>query len=135
MREKAANLFGGTAKVDEWEIAVMHRAHHAPQGSCARSTWFRADPTAVERSLDVFRLGVLPKVEELRGFCSAVLMIDRETGMAVSTVAFDNRSDIEASRDSAQAIRAGAVKEIGAEVLDVREHELILAHLHVPEMA
>lgn len=135
MREKAANLIGGTAEVQEWEIAVMHRAHHAPAGSCVRSTWLRSDPAGVERALDVFRLGVLPRVEELQGFCSAILMINRESGLAVSSVAFDDQSAIEASRDAAQAIRAGAVKEIGAEVLDVREHELILAHLHVPEMA
>lgn len=135
MREKAANLMGGTADVQEWEIAVMHRAHHAPAGSCVRSTWLKADPAGVERSLDVFRLAVLPRVEELQGFCSASLLINRESGLAVSSIAFDSRRDIEASRDAAQAIRAGAVKEIGAEVLDVREHDLIFAHLHVPELA
>ena len=135
MREKAANLMGGTATVQEWEIAVMHRAHHAPAGTCVRSTGLRSDPAGVERALDVFRLGVLPRVEELQGFCSASLLINRESGLTVSSVAFDDLAAIEASRDAAQAIRAGAVNEIGAEVLDVREHELILAHLHVPEMA
>lgn len=135
MREKAANLIDGTAEVQEWEIAVMHRAHPAPAGSYVRSTWLRSDPAGVDRALDVFRMGVLPRVEELPGFCSAVLMIDRDSGLAVSSVAFDDLAAIEASRDAAQAIRGGAVKEIGAEVLDVHEHELILAHLHVPEMA
>jgi len=135
MREKAASLFGGTAEVDEWEIAVMHRAHHAPQGSCARSTWLRADPAGIDRSLDVFRMGVLPKLEELPGFCSAILMLNRETGMAVSTVAYDDRASIEATRDAAVAIRASAVQEMGAEVLAIREHDLVLAHLHIPEMA
>lgn len=135
MREKAANLFGGAAEVQEWEIALVHRAHHAPAGTWVRSTWLRSDPAGVERALDVFKLGVLPRVEQVPGFCSASLMIDRESGLAVSSVAFDDRAAVEASRDAAQAIRAEAVKEIGAEILDVREHELILAHLHVPEMA
>lgn len=134
MREKAAALLDGPAEVQEWEIAVMHRAHHAPAGSCTRSTWLRLpDLAGIDRALDVFKLVVLPKVEELQGFCSAVLMINRDTGMAVSSVAFDSRSAIEASRDAAQAIRAGASQQIGSEVLDVREHELVLAHLHVPE--
>ena len=135
MREKAANLIGGTAEVQEWEIAVMHRAHHAPAGSWVRSTWLKTDPANVERSIDVFKLAVLPRVEALEGFCSASLMLDREGGLAVGSVAFDSRGAIVASRDAAQAIRAGAAREIGAEVLDVREHELVLAHLHVPEMA
>src|SRR5690606_15262911 len=114
MRDKAANLIDGTAEVKEWEIEVMDRAHHDPAGSYVRSTWLRSDPAGVDRALDVFRMGVLPRVEELQGFCSAILMVDRESGLAVSSVAFDDLAAIEASRDAAQAIRGGAVKEIGA---------------------
>ena len=117
-------------------------AGRASASNCGSSTASNAaSSSSTKRAIEnlglsnVFRMGVLPRVDELQGFCSAILMIDRESGLAVSSVAFDDLAAIEASRDAAQAIRAGAVKEIGAEVLDVREHELILAHLHVPEMA
>jgi hypothetical protein len=80
-------------------------------------------------------MGILPKIEELDGFCSASMLIDRATGMAVGTVAFDSREALEASRTAAEGIRGAASKEIGAQILDVHEYELALAHLHVPEMA
>jgi quinol monooxygenase YgiN len=135
MRDKAAELLGGSAEVAEWEVAVMHRAHHSSPGAYVRSTWLQADPSTVERALDVFRMGVLPKVEELRGFCSASLLIDRANGRAVGSVVFDDFTALEDSRQAAMAIRSGAASEMGADVLDVREHELVLAHLHIPEMA
>lgn len=135
IREKAAELLQGSAEVQEWEIAVMHRDHHASAGSCTRSTWFRVPSGRMEQALDVYRLGVVPKLDELGGFCSALLMVDRDSGLCVSTVTFDDRAALDASRDAGQRIRSSAIAEIGAEVLDIREHEVVLAHLHVPEMA
>jgi heme-degrading monooxygenase HmoA len=133
MREKAANLLGGTAEVQEWEIAMMHRAHHAPAGSYARSTWLSLPD--VDRAYEVFKMVVLPRVESHPGFCSGLLLVDRDNGRAVSTIAFDDRASLENTRELAQAIRAEASTQSGATILDVREHELVLAHLHVPEMA
>lgn len=135
MREKAANLVGGTAEVQEWEIAVMHRDHHTAPGTCCRSTWFRSDPASLDRGIDVYKLGVVPKLEELDGFCSALLLVDRASGLCVSTVAYDNREALASTRDQVQKIRSGALGEIGAELVAVSEHDLVLAHLHVPELA
>lgn len=133
MREKASALMGGSAEVQEWEIAVMHRAHHAPAGSCTRTTWLQMPD--VDRAHDIFQLVVLPKAEELPGFCSGVLMVDRASSRAVGTITFADRASLEGSREAAQAIRTAAARESGATILDVREHELVLAHLHVPETA
>lgn len=137
MREKAANLIGGTAEVQEWEVAVMHRDHHTAPGTCCRSTWFRTstDADAIERGIDVYKLGVVPKLEVLDGFCSALLLIDRATGLGVSTVAYDDRAALANTRSQVKQIRSGALQEMGAELVDVREHDLLIAHLHVPEMA
>lgn len=135
MRERASALLGGDATVQEWEISVAHRHRPTPEGGCTRTTWLRMSPEGLDRVHDVFRFGVLPKAESMPGFCSAVLMVDRDSGLTVSTVAFEDRASVEATRDAAQEIRTTATAEIGAEILDVREHELVLAHLHVPEMA
>ncbi len=136
MRERAAAVFGtGSTEVDEWEIAVMHRDHHAREGACVRATWTRVDPAEADRAIDVWKLAVLPKAEALDGFCSTSLMVDRASGRSVATVTFDSREALVASRKQAASIRAGASKEARAQVLDVREFELALAHLHAPEMA
>ena len=93
-----------------WEVAVVHRDHAMPDGACARLTWMSGmgdEPTVPS---DVFRMAVLPRVQELDGFCSASLLISRETGRAVGTVTFERREQLEASRDAAAGIRE-AVRE------------------------
>ena len=38
MREQSADVMGGQFDVQEWEIALLHRAHQAPEGACCRVT-------------------------------------------------------------------------------------------------
>ena len=106
-----------------------------PEGACARVTWLSGTPDNTERASDVFRMAVLPRVQELDGFCSASLLINRETGRAVGTVTFERREQLEASRVGAGGIREAASGDIGANMDDVAEMEVSLAHLHLPEMA
>lgn len=135
IRDRGSEVLGGAAEVQEWEIAVMHRAHPAPEGACVRATWSRIDPERADRGIDTFRLGALPRIEELDGFCSASLLIDRVNGRGVSTVTFDSRQAMDRSREQGAAIRAAAMREAGIELIDTGEFELALAHLRVPEMA
>ncbi len=37
-------MMGGQPEVKEWEIAVLHRVHHAPEGACCRVLWSRGEP-------------------------------------------------------------------------------------------
>jgi heme-degrading monooxygenase HmoA len=74
-------------------------------------------------------------LEELDGFCSASVLVDPSSGQAVVTSLYDSRQAIEASRERAKEIRAAASGEAGAEIVDVAEFELAVAHLKVPEMA
>lgn len=136
LREAAEQAMGAqTSTVDVWEMTVMHRDHAAPDGACARVTWISGDPQVADRATDVFRMAVLPRVQELDGFCSASFMVNREAGRAVGTVTFESRAHVEASRDAAANIRTKATSELGANVDEVAELEVALAHLHVPEMA
>jgi heme-degrading monooxygenase HmoA len=134
LREHFIATFSGTNPiVDEWEVALMHRDHQSRQGACARVSWLQGDPTAAESSIEAFRT-VLPMVEELPGFCSASLLINRETGRAVSTVVYDSAAAIAQTRGQASTLRTRAAEQAGAEVLEVAEFELAVAHLRVPEL-
>ncbi len=135
LRDRATAILSGAASVQEWEIAVMHRMADAHHGTHVRGTWFSSDPQRTDEDLATYRMGVIPKLEELAGFCSVSLLIDRATGMAVSSTAFDSPAALEASRAGAEAIRSAAAAQMGAQILDIHEYELSLAHLHVPEMA
>ena len=135
LRDEAARIFHGTTEVSRWEIAVMHRDHHSDRGAWCRVTWIRTEPAHMDRGVDLWKMGALPEVEELDGFCSASLMIDRASGRGVSSMTFDSAESIERHRERLDGIRAAVVREAGAEILDTCEFELAIAHLHVPEMA
>ena len=77
----------------------------------------------------------MPSLNELEGFCSASLMLDRSTGRAVSSATFDSQDALDRNRDQARSLRTARLRDLGADQLDVGEFELILAHLRVPEMA
>lgn len=134
-RERAQELMSADApKVEEWEIAVMHRAHHTGDGTCVRAAWTQVPTDAIDRAVEWFKHGAVPRLDSVDGFCSASLMVDRSSGRGVSSVAFDDRGTLEASREAAAAMRAMATDEMGVEFLEVAEFDLALAHLHVPEL-
>ena len=133
MRDRVAEILGGRPEVQAWEIAVLHRAVEAPDGAWVRVTWPRVDPPRIGELLDTFRMGVLPRLEEMDGFCSASMLVNRSEGTAAGTVTFKDRASLERTRDAAAAIRERTSKEAGVEFVDVAEFELGLAHLRVPE--
>jgi quinol monooxygenase YgiN len=135
LRNRAAeNLGGNVEKIEEWEIAVLHRDHRSADGACARVTWVKGDPATADPKIDYYKTSVLPELENLDGFCSSSLLIDRATGRSVSTVTFDSRAAMERNRDQAMALKTEKMREAGVEELDECEFELALAHLRVPEL-
>jgi quinol monooxygenase YgiN len=134
LRDRAAEMFGGPATVDEWEIAVLRRDHRTGEGACVRAVWIKARPGQFDQAIEFYKTSVLPSIEELEGFCSASLMIDRASGRAVSSASFDSLEAMERNRDQARALRTTRLRDLGADQLDVGEFELAIAHLRVPEV-
>ena len=133
-RARGEEVLGGEARVEEWEVAVMHRDHQAPEGSCCRVTWLRLNHSEIDRAIGVYKAGLLPQIEKLEGFCSASLLVDRMTGRACGTVAFESRAAMDATREQAWTIRESGAREAGVDITDVVEFELVLAHLRLPEL-
>ena len=134
MREQAGVILGGNPQVDEWEIAVLHRDHRTTDSTCVRCTWLQMEPERVDDAIERFRSEVLPTAEGMAGFCSASLMVDRQSGRAVSSVTWDSREAMEDSREAATQLRSRVAKASGAQIQDVAEFDLVLAHLRVPEL-
>ena len=136
LREQASMRFGGgDASVDLWEIGAMHREHRSGDGACVRATWIKMPRDHADRAIDFYRTDVLPSLEGLEGFCSASLMVNRETGRGVSSATFDSREAMERNQENAKELRNARTRELGADILDVGEFDLSLAHLRLPEMA
>jgi hypothetical protein len=135
VRDRAAMMFDGSARVEEWDIALLHRDHRSHEGACVRATWLKVVPDQLNRSLDFYRTAVLPELENLDGFCSASLMVDHPAcRRAVSCSTFDSMDAMARNRDRATELRSRRVRDLGAEVVDVVEFELAIARLRVPEL-
>ena len=134
VRNRAAEIFGGDTEVAVWEIAVLHRAHVAPEGACTRVTWTELQGADPDRAIDAFRMSALPRMEEFAGFCSASLLVDRAGGLGCSAVSYDSRAALEASRDPGNVIRESVMAQAGIRMTEMAEFELAVAHLRVPEM-
>jgi heme-degrading monooxygenase HmoA len=132
--DRLAAVLDGTADDEQWEIAVVHRAHPAQPGACVRAVRVQVEPDRIDHGVDLYRSVLLPQMEEFPGFSSASLWVDRTSGHAVSSVTFDNREAMRRTRSLAAVVREGATREASGEVLDVDEFDLALAHLHVPEL-
>ena len=129
IRDRGRDILGGSMEMDEWEIAVMHRTHH---GECCRVSWLQGD---VDAMTETFRVGILPRLEQASGFCSASLLVNRSAGLSCATTAWETRAAMEASRSAADEMRSRTATEAGGEIVDVHEFDLAYARLHVPEMA
>jgi len=131
-RTKAAEIFDGEMSVADWEVALMHRDHASFDKAACRVTWARTSD--IDGLLERFRDMVLPSISEAMGFCSASMFVNRELGTICGTTTFDSRATLEASRARAAANRARAMETVDLEFTDIKEFDLVLAHLRVPEL-
>ncbi|NEM07023.1 putative quinol monooxygenase [Geodermatophilus normandii] len=131
--ERTAAILDGQPDVQEWEIAAMHRVLDAAQGARARVTWLRTDPGAVDRAVDAVRLSLMPKLDDLPGFCSVSVMVRRDEGLTVAAVSYDSRAHADQAGEGAREFREEFAPAMGLEVLDSAEFDVAVAHLRVPE--
>jgi hypothetical protein len=129
VRDRGRDILGGSMQVDEWEIALMHRTHH---GECCRVTWLQGDLDAMA---EAFRAGVLHDLAQVRGFCSASLLVNASTGLGCATTCWVTREAMTASRSAADDLRGRIAGDARGEIVDVREFDLAYAHLRVPALA
>jgi quinol monooxygenase YgiN len=133
MRERASEIMGGDMEVSEWEIAILHRMREAPEGACTRVTWTHGDPAEADRVIDTVRMALLPRLEDLDGFCSVSVLMNRNNGMSALAATYESREAMARTREATGALRDEFTQQLGTEVTDVAEFELALAHLRVPE--
>ena len=136
IRARAAEaLRADTVDVEEWQIAVLHRVRPAGDDACVRATWTDIMPGEVDHMVDSFRMVLMPRLQEMPGFCSLNFMVDRMRNRGVGTVTYENRAALERSREMTMRMREEVVPGIPATITETAEFELVMAHLHVPEMA
>ena len=133
MRRRFADMMGGEPEVQEWEIAILHRARQAPEAACCRVIWGRGDPAQTDDRISTMRTAMLSRLEDLPGFCSVSTLVDRESGRGVTATVYESRDAMNRAADQAKSMRDQFSREMGMEITEVAEFELALAHLRVPE--
>jgi quinol monooxygenase YgiN len=132
MRTRAGEILGGEPVVDKWEVMMMHREHATPSAACCRISWGEA--ASVDATVERFKRDVMPLVERAEGFCSASMFVNRLSRRLCGTVTFDSRATMEGSRVLAEERRATITTMTGMYFTEVREFDVVLAHLRVPEL-
>jgi hypothetical protein len=131
-RARAAQMLGGQAFVDEWDVALMHRDHASMVGAWCRVTWAKTPEAG--NMVKIFRSKLLPTIERAPGFCSTSMFVDHNGGRVCTTVNFDSRRAVRAAREQAAEGRAVLEGIVDVVFEEVAELELVLAHLRVPEL-
>jgi heme-degrading monooxygenase HmoA len=134
-RQVAEVLRADAVDIDEWDIAVLHRSRPAGDAACVRCVWLDVPAGHVDGMVDTFRMSQLSRIEDLPGFCSASLLVDRPGHRGVVAVTYQDRAAMERAREQAAALREESSRAMGARITEVEEFDLAMAHLHVPEMA
>ena len=131
--ERTAGLLGGAPDLQEWEIAAMHRVLEAGGDARSRVTWLRTPPDGVDRAVDAVRLSLMPKLDDLPGFCSVSVMVRRDEGLTVAAISYDSRAHLEQASEGAREFREEFAPAMGIEIVDTAEFDVAIAHLRVPE--
>jgi heme-degrading monooxygenase HmoA len=134
-RQAAEVLRADAVDIAEWEIAVLHRSRPAGDAACVRGTWLDVPAGHVDEMVDTFRMSLLSRLEDLPGFCSVSLLVDRPGSRGVAAVTYEDRAALERTREQGAALREEFSRAMGARITEVAEFDLVMAHLHVPEMA
>jgi len=133
-RAQVGKLLGAVPLVAQWEVVVMHRAQQAGDHACCRVTWSALrDPAAVDEDIATFRMTLLPRIEELPGFSSVSLMVDRLTGRAVAAVNYTDRDAMTAAGQRADELQGEYSRSMGGRITEVAELDLVIARLRIPE--
>lgn len=133
LRARGSRILGGPAVSELLELAVLDRRRPAEAGFWSRMTRVTVDPLHLEAAVDAYSASTLHDVQLLDGYCSAVLLVDRLTGAGAVSVTFDSRRSLESSRAQGEMLRAAGLAKAGAEVVEVREAEIVLAGIRLPQ--
>jgi quinol monooxygenase YgiN len=131
--DRSTEVMGGLAEIEEWELLDYQRRRTPGQGAFSRVTWVRTDPDRLNDLVDAFRMSLVPRLEELPGFTSVILVADRATGRSVCSFTVDSREALTDTRAQGSALREQFVEHMGVEVTDMAEFDLVIADLRVAE--
>ncbi|SFE54654.1 hypothetical protein [Blastococcus tunisiensis] len=133
IRQRTAEILAGDAETEQWEIALLHRRRETHHGACARLIRADGDPDRLEQVLETIRTALLPRIEELPGFVSVSVLVDRDRGRLAAAVSYDSRLSMAEAERAGMSLREEFSGRTGTAITDVAAYDIALAHLRAPE--
>ena len=123
-RKEAMRRGVATVSVERHEVASATRVARPAPGAGVRLTRVDVDPRRVDEAIARYEDTAVPWLTETGGFCSAVLLVHRRSGRALTETVWCDHEALAASRSPAASIRADAVSATEAEIRALEEYRL-----------
>jgi heme-degrading monooxygenase HmoA len=113
--------------VESGEVVSMERVGDPRAGTFVRLNTLDAKPEQIDAALAAYRANVLPLLKSLRGFRSAVMTANRETGRVVVGSVWETADDREASEAKVAELRKSTAVTAGAPSAKVELFDIVYA--------
>jgi hypothetical protein len=135
LRAEAAAVLGSTnVRVRVAEPAVIWQAAADQPGYWIRSAELEVPRDKIDTAIAGFRDEALPMIQQLPGINTALLLVNREEGLAVLNFTYRSKADLDGSRETGKARRAEFSAQLGAHELSVIEAEAVIVGIRGPEI-
>ena len=101
-------------------------------GCWLRATTLAADPSTLRDGIAAFQSTVIRGLRGQDGFCGAMLIVDRATGIGIGSTMWSSHGALVASRAASAPLRASATADARGQVLGVAEYEVLAADIQPP---
>ncbi len=124
-REAAAAAAGGDLVVERFELAGRTQPSPPRPGAVVRMARVQLDPATMADGLAFFTREVLPTVETVAGFCSAEVLVDRESGTGIIVTAWTDADGADHGERAWEPLRDTATERVGAKFPRTETYTLV----------
>jgi hypothetical protein len=124
-RRAAMERAAGTVSVERYQVPVFELEAPVQGGAGLRLTRMDFEPAEVEDAVEAYGDTAVPWLADTEGFCSTLLMVDDQTGHAISETLWRNSEALAATRSVAAAVRVETVAATGCVIRAVEEYGLV----------
>jgi quinol monooxygenase YgiN len=124
-RREAVRRAAGTVSVERFQVPVFELEAPVRAGARLRLTRIEVEPSRVDDAIEAYGDTIVPWLADTAGFCSALLLIDEQTGQTISETVWRDKQALGASRSTAAAIRVDTVAATDGVVRAVEEYGLV----------
>jgi len=124
-RREAVKRAAGTVAVERYGVPVFELEAPVRSGAGMRLTRLDVEPSQFEDAIEGYGDTAVPWLADAKGFCSALLLVDPNTGHAISETTWKDKEALVDSRSLAASVRVDTVTATGFAIRAVEEYGLV----------